>query len=425
MANLVFADDNGVIYNHPYLELVGASARENRLIHQKHLIDLPEFSKLFYLFKCPPIGYDPHKKKYITLKSFRIGKRLIKCHGVGAFMPPGFVRTFLPAADYKDKDYILPMWSYTALGFENGTYKVCGFQVEYNNTWDPINYDDDIILPQVERLRPLYPQNRLLKHLENCALNNHCFAAKNLFLNRWEAPLPISRSCNARCLGCISLQPEQGCEASHGRIEFTPTVEEIAQLAVSHLETAIAPIVSFGQGCEGEPLTEWALIRDSIKEIRSKTEKGTINLNTNGSMPVPLFQIIISGLDSIRVSMASVREDIYNAYHRPVNYVFKDVIESLKICRDNGLYTMINYLIFPGVTDQEEELESLFNLLQKTDIKFIHFKNLNIDPDFYLGIIKRGNSPSLGIERIVKEIKNNFSDVRIGYFNQPVKEQGI
>ena len=50
-----------------------------------------------------------------------------------------------------------------------------------------------------------------------------------------------------------------------------PSVAEISQLAVSHLETADNPIVSFGQGCEGEPLLQAETIDKAIKRIRSKT----------------------------------------------------------------------------------------------------------------------------------------------------------
>ncbi len=44
---------------------------------------------------------------------------------------------------------------------------------------------------------------------------------------------------------------------------------------------------------------------------------------------------------------------------------------------------MINYLVFPGITDQAAEVEALCGLIRKTSPDLIHMKNLNIDPDFY------------------------------------------
>jgi molybdenum cofactor biosynthesis enzyme MoaA len=262
----------------------------------------------------------------------------------------------------------------------------------------------------------------LVEHLVRCATHNHCFAAKNLFLQRWEAPIPVSRTCNAECLGCLSLQPDQTCTASHDRISFCPRKEEIISLAIDHLKRAEDAIVSFGQGCEGEPLTEHKLISESIKGIRDKTDKGTINLNTNGSWPDRVKQITLSGLDSIRISLNSARPAFYNAYYRPKNYDYEDVVSSVRLSKTLGLYTMINYLVFPGVTDQEEEIEAMIDLINKTKVNFIHLKNLNIDPQLYMAKMPKSDSRLVGMKKMMKLLGQEFPEVQFGYFNQPVRE---
>jgi molybdenum cofactor biosynthesis enzyme MoaA len=260
-----------------------------------------------------------------------------------------------------------------------------------------------------------------VEHLINCATRNHCFAAKNLFLKRWEAPLPISKTCNAACLGCLSLQSDFSCDASHQRISFRPSKEEIVALAVEHLNTAPEAIMSFGQGCEGEPLTEYRLIVDSIKEMRRQTDAGTINLNTNGSLPERIRRIAESGLDSIRISLNSAQPELYRAYYRPKGYDFKDVVASITLSREMGLYTMVNYLVFPGITDQEGEIKALKKLIQKTGVNFIHLKNLNIDPQLYLKEMPMPESAGIGMKQMVKILREGFPDVELGYFNQPVR----
>ena len=254
-----------------------------------------------------------------------------------------------------------------------------------------------------------------------CATENHCFAAKNLFLQRWEAPVPVSQICNAECLGCLSLQPDDSCEASHARISFRPTKKEIVDLATRHLNNAPESIISFGQGCEGEPLTEHRLISESIKEIRSRTDKGTINLNTNGSLPERVRQIAKSGLDSIRISLNSARPDFYRAYYRPKGYDFSDVQASISLSREMGLYTMINYLVFPGITDQEDEIEALESLINKTGANFLHVKNLCIDPQVYIKAMPDSQSPAIGMKKMVSLLEEKFPQVELGYFNKPVK----
>ena len=192
-------------------------------------------------------------------------------------------------------------------------------------------------------------------------------------------------------------------------------------LAVRHLDGSPEAIVSFGQGCEGEPLTEYRLISDSIREIRRRTGRGTINLNTNGSWPDRIRMLAESGLDSVRISLNSARPELYLAYYRPRNYEFQDVAASIVLSREMGLYTMVNYLVFPGITDQEHEIEALTALIRSTGINFLHLKNLCIDPDVYLEKMPPTGSPAVGMREMVSILRKEFPGLELGYFNQPVR----
>ena len=418
---MLYADCHGQIFEHPYYRMVGFTGTSSICLKYDDLIPMPEFSKLFFIPDCPPIGIDPSTMDYKVVPEIEMNGAKIKCYAVAAFLEPGFVRSYLPAVDYHTKSYILPMWAYTAAGFKNGRYWVAGFSIEYNHRWDPRNYDDRELLPAVQAFQRGQPPGPLVTHLINCATKNHCFAAKNLFLKRWEAPLPVSQGCNAACLGCLSLQPDDSCESSHHRISFRPSKEEIVSVAVNHLNAATAAIASFGQGCEGEPLTEYRLIADSIKEIRMRTAKGTINLNTNGSRPERIRSIARNGLDSIRISINSARPEFYRAYYLPKNYDFEDVVAAITLSVDLGLYTMINYLVFPGVTDQQEEIEALIQLIRKTGVNFLHLKNLNIDPQLYMERMPVANSQTVGIKKMVALLREELPSLEIGYFNRALR----
>jgi uncharacterized Fe-S cluster-containing radical SAM superfamily enzyme len=192
-------------------------------------------------------------------------------------------------------------------------------------------------------------------------------------------------------------------------------------LAVAHLTKAEDAIVSFGQGCEGEPLTEYRLIANSIEGIRRQTARGTINLNTNGSSPDHIRQIAESGLDSIRISLNSARPDLYRAYYRPRSYDFGDVVDAISLSVEMGLYTMVNYLVFPGITDQDAEVDALRKLVRETGVNFVHLKNLNIDPQLYLEKMPGPASPGRGLRQMVSMLRREFPDVQWGYFNRPVR----
>lgn len=416
---LLFADERGTIYDHPRLLALGMSATQWVLPDQQEWIPLPDMSRLFYMPGCPPVGLDPNTGRLVVLQSERVGRRRVRCFAVAAFLEPGYVRTLLPAAETSSKDYVLPLWAYTAVGFSAGGHVAAAFQVEHNPHWDPRNFDDREVMPRVQERLKSGKASPLVRHLADCALLNHCFAAKNLFLGRWEAPLPVSKTCNARCLGCLSHQPKGSCPAAHSRMSFRPSVEQIVDLAVEHLETAQDPIVSFGQGCEGEPLTEAQLIAEAVGKIRARTGRGTINLNTNGSLPKALHLIVEAGLDSVRISLNSARAELHRAYFRPRGFHLQEVQESLRMCREAGVFTMINYLVFPGISDQEEEWLHLRGLMQSTGVQFLHLKNLCIDPEVYLRAMPAGSSPAMGMMELWRKIREEFPEVELGYFNQP------
>ncbi|HEY4156229.1 MAG TPA: radical SAM protein, partial [Puia sp.] len=257
----------------------------------------------------------------------------------------------------------------------------------------------------------------------NCCMTYHCPAARNLSLGRWECPVPVSPACNANCVGCISFQPQgETIHSTQDRLTFRPTAEEIVEFTVPHLQTAPYPIVSFGQGCEGEPLLMWETIREAIIEIRKHTKRGSININTNGSKPAAVQALTDAGLNSIRVSMNSARKHIYEAYYRPNNYVFEDIVESLCVMREAGGWTSINYFVFPGMTDSTEEYEALRKLIRTTGLAMIQWRNFNIDPDWYLGKIGSSETgEAMGIRNLMNLLKEEFPLLKFGYFNPPME----
>src|SRR6185369_7027088 len=151
------------------------------------------------------------------------------------------------------------------------------------------------------------PENRVLAHHAHCALDYRCPTASNLFFRRWEGAVAVSAGCNARCVGCISKQEEDELVSPQDRLTFLPTVEEIVETGVAHLEQASDAIYSFGQGCEGEPLLQWRRIETAIRAIRVRTTQGTININTNASNPRALKHLYEAGLDTLRASTISAR----------------------------------------------------------------------------------------------------------------------
>ncbi|MDI3321640.1 radical SAM protein [Pinibacter soli] len=408
---ILYSDGKGNIFEDTSLYVVGRSGWDAFAVPVEEWIELPEGGNLYELPGRRGIGID------VKTGEMRLCE---KGWAVAAFIPPAHTGLYIAAYETMPDAPTLPLFCYTAAGWHNEKFYVPAVRIEKDIRQECAGYDQGKIEYGVEHIMKAYPHNRLIKHLaENCCQTYHCPAARNFFLSRWECPVPSSPACNANCIGCISFQPEdETIVSTQDRLTFKPTAEEIVEFTVPHLQTAPYPLISFGQGCEGEPLLMWETIRESIIEIRKHTERGSININTNGSKPNAVRALCEAGLNSIRVSTNSAREHIYTPYYRPNNYKFEDIIESLKVVRSFGGWTSINYFVFPGMTDSVEEYEALRKLIIDTDLSMIQWRNFNIDPDWYMGKIGvHETGEILGVKQLMELIHEEFPKVKFGYFN--------
>ena len=416
----VVADESGEVFEHPDLLIAGMNGMSVRHPDENELIPLPEGSRLFTLPGILPIGFDRRsgKQRIVETLPKNLGGEQIQA--VSAFVTPAFTRTLLPAAVYEKKNIELTLWSYTAVGWcvEEERFYVAAVRVDRNQQWQPEHFDDRKLEPLVRKRVAEQPDNRLIEQLSRCALDYHCFAAKNLFFGRWEAPLPCSPICNAHCIGCLSLQDGSGtCQSSQERLTFVPTVEELCEVAVPHLKTAENAIVSFGQGCEGDPILQADTVAAAVKEMRRQTARGTINFNSNASIPAAIDQLAEAGIDSIRISINSAQERFYNAYYRQTKYCFDDVIESARRAKKHGLFTMLNYLVFPGITDREDEILKLLELIDAVKIDMIQMRNLSIDPLLYWKAMG-AEGTGIGMKKMLDRVKREIPRIQYGYFNR-------
>jgi len=419
---LVVSDECGNIFEIPEYRMTGMSLNIPLLPSREELIPLPSGSDLYFLPGRDAIGFDKVTGECVRVQEYH-GK---KVYPVAAFMAPAYLQFYrcsfyiLPGAER------LPLYSYTAVGWYRGRFYTPGVRIDPDQRQDLKWFDLAEIHKRAKKVAARFRKNRLVQHLvENCVLRYGCPAARNFVMGRWECPLPTTPGCNARCIGCISMQPaSSGIKPSQDRISFIPEVDEIVEVAISHLEHAPRAVVSFGQGCEGEPLMLGELLEESIREIRKKTNRGIININTNGSKPEVIERLCRSGLDSIRVSLNSAQEIYYNRYFLPLDYKFEDVIESLKIARAFSIWTSINYFIFPGLTDHPSEMEALRSLIDGVKLNMVQTRNLNIDPDFYVEELHLSElEPCFkGMKNWLGFVRRHFPWLKLGYFNPPREE---
>lgn len=422
---LLFADPSGKVMEHPYLTATLRSGEE-LVAPRERPIPLPAAGKLVHLPGRLPVGIDPQTGELELVREMTVGRKTFIPHAVGALLQPGYTRTYLPGEVKDETGPVLPQWAYTAAAWGKDGPVVWAIHTDKRKHWDPFEYSTPELKKVVTAHLKRFPDNRVLKQLKTCALVYRCFTSQNVFYCRDEGAIPASVMCNASCIGCISDQPADGPPASHERMNDGPGGNEMGEIGLFHLENAPGrTMVSFGQGCEGEPLTRWKAIEESIRFIRSRTTKGSININTNASLPDAMEALFNAGLDACRVSLNSAVKDLYEAYYRPNKYGFEDVERSIRVARKKGAYLALNLLLFPGVTDRRGEADALIRLITKYRVNQVQTRSLCIDPAQYIDIARNrgaGGEP-IGIRKLLLELKAAAPWLVIGNFARGLGER--
>lgn len=422
---LLFADPKGKVMEHPYLLATVRSGESLSLAPAREAIPLPDDGKLVHLPGRLPVGIDPETGEFELVREIKAGGKTFVPNAVGALLPPGYTRTFLPG-EVKADGPVLPQWAYTGAGWGKDGAVAFAVHTDRRSHWDPERYSTPALKSKVDAHLKRFEDNRVLKQLKTCALLYRCFTSQNIFYVRDEGAIPASVMCNARCVGCISDQPEDGPPASHTRMDDGPTGEEMGQIGLFHLENAPGrTMVSFGQGCEGEPLTRWKQIAEAIRFMRAKTDRGSININTNASLTKGLEALFDAGLDAIRVSLNSAVKSLYEAYYKPVKYGWEDVEASIALARKRKAYLALNLLTFPGVTDREGEVEALIRLVKRYQVDQIQTRSLCIDPLQYLAVAdgKGAGGEPIGMRQMLKALKDEAPWLVIGNFARGPEER--
>ena len=324
---------------------------------------------------------------------------------LATILPAGYTRLLVPAYAKERGAPALPLFGYTFAAVVNDELYVAAMKTDESEDWRPRAFEEGELEAILERRLETDPHNRVLRQVALCSREYGCFTAQNVFLERGEAALPVSPKCNARCVGCISEQePEAELPSPQRRIADEMSGAELARVAIHHLERVDDGIVSFGQGCEGEPLLRSIAIAHAIETIRAARGNGTINLNTNGSMPSALERCIDAGLQAVRVSLNSFRPAVYAAYYRPIGYALDDVLESIALAVRRGLRVSLNLLTHPGVTDDAGEIAAMEAFLRDVRVAMVQTRTLNIDPEWYFDTVGRPREP-LGMRHAIATIR--------------------
>jgi len=397
---MVYATDDGELHEDRALQALGASGLFS--VPLGRMIPLPEGATTALMPGCRALGRDAAGNAVLH--------PLVGARPVAALLPTGYTRLLTPAYHKEPGADHVPLFGYTAVASLHGKLFAAALPLDPGGAWDPATHNTTD-LPELVRDRQVAePANRLLAHHAYCATVYGCYTAQNLFYGRDEMAIAVSVACNATCVGCISEQLDD-ITAPHDRINFTPSVEEIVALALPHMRLAPEPMVSFGQGCEGEPLLRARLIARAIQQVRQETPRGQVHINTNGSNPRALQHLVDAGLDSVRVSMFSAVDRNHTAYYGPRNYGLPDMEECLRLARRQGLHTSINLLSYPGFNDCPSEADALLSFFRRSEVQMVQMRALNMDRELLQERVGFPAERGMGIQAFMDRIRSELPGI--------------
>ena len=312
---------------------------------------------------------------------------------VAAILPVGHLRCLLPASEPESGAPRLPLYGYTAVAEHRGRLMAAAVATDAFAWWRPAEYRRADLPAAVAAARAALPGNRVVEQLAVCALEHNCYTAQNTFHRRYEGALPAAPACNADCLGCISLQPDP-VPTPQPRMGYAPTAEELAELGGYHLGGRHARIVSFGQGCEGEPLTRDGTLAEAVAALRALHPHATIHVNTNGSRPEALRRLIDAGCNSVRISACG------------------------RVMAEAGGQVCLNLLTFPGLTDVAEELAQTAAACRAMGVRQVQWRSLNVDHDWLVRVMPE-QPRAIGMTRALHWMRRELPGLEHGNFTRP------
>jgi len=472
---LLVAAPTGEVFEHPTFELAVENGRDVLRAAKSELIPIPPGWDLMAMPGTRPIGYDPQSATFTTVTTFTArfpdgSERTFEPVAVAVHPPPGYVRLFHPAAEYTDTTHPdeklralveerarasaarvakarskltvvddessiiapsspmggedatrpgLPLWAYSAVGVSKQGPVAALFLADETTRWKPELFYQADLGDLIAARVAADPENKILGQLAQCAGEYLCCCAQNIFYERWEGAVPTAPACTAACLGCLSKDPEWGTPTPQKRLKFKPDPHEIARVMAHHLERSDEGMVSFGQGCEGEPTMNGDVLVESVRLTRAMTQKGLININTNGSRPDVVRRAAENGASVLRVSINTFDPAIYTAYYRPGDYTYDDVIRTLYVGRDMRMFVSINLLIWPGWTDRMDEIDRISKIVDDGALQMIQLRNLCVDPGHFRSVLPPPEERGLllGMRAFVDELHRRHPKLRFGTFN--------
>ncbi len=359
--------------------MAGASAGAPQPVDERECIPLPAGSELFLLPGRLPVGFLPNGEREVWTRTPCTGAQ---GDGGGRLLAPA--HTVTRHAAYATQPGPRPAaLRLLRVGFYREEFVVTALRSDPLPRQDPDRFPAAArIAAQAQRLERTLtrqPPGPPVGHLRQHLLLS---GGAQLRPGSLGGP-PAHQPGLQRGLLRLPQQPAEGrFPCTQSRITESPSPAEVAQVALYHLEKARDPLVSFGQGCEGEPLRVGELLEESIRLIRPRPP-GAPSTSTPTAAG-PRWCAGSSWPGSPRCGSPSTASS--PSATQPTTAPGAGAWTTRRPPSRRqvpGGFASINLLCLPGITDREDEAAALVKLVEETGLDLIQWRNLNLDPEAY------------------------------------------
>ena len=287
---LLVADPSGKVLEHPRLLATvrvgrgGAPATragQSRFRRARRLVHLPGRR---------PVGVDPETGELVLVSRGAGGKAALRSPRGRRARSPGLHADLSSPGEVKADGPVLPQWAYTAAawGGRRGARSPGRCTPIVARTGPGALLDRRELKARVEAHRARFPENRVLQAARD-------LRARLPLLHQPERLLRPGRRRDPglghvqRRLRRLHLRPARRTDRPPRTSGWTTDRPPRRWREVGARRTCARAgprtMVSFGQGCEGEPLTRWRVIAEAIRLHPRADEPGlACNINTNASL---------------------------------------------------------------------------------------------------------------------------------------------
>lgn len=190
-------------------------------------------------------------------------------------------------------------------------------------------------------------------------------------------------------------------------------VNDTINKAASHLQSSANPLLYLSTMEKNQIPAATEIAR----AIRKKTETGLFCISSEVPDPEAVKTWCNAGVDFIGLQLNSAQKVFYEAFHDSQAYRFADLEESFRVAKKSGRRTILEYAIFPGLTDFPQELNALEKLLTDAEVDMLRLYNLAADPEWYMDKLLLMTLPrkQMGMAQWWDYVRRNLPDVQIGH----------